>query len=49
MKGEKSVNPIYDFSKNKTRRMIKFGTNCDLSDEKMWAPHQKELLKLPAW
>jgi len=48
-KGERSVNPVYDFSSNKVRRMIKFGTNCDLSDEKKWAQHQKELQKLPAW
>ena len=29
--------------------MIKFGTNCDLSDEKKWGPQLKELNKLPAW
>jgi histone demethylase len=45
----KSVNPDYDFSNKTTRRMIKFGTNCDLSDEKKWAPQLQELLKLPAW
>ncbi len=44
-----SVNPDYDFSNKTTRRMIKFGTNCDLSDEKKWAPQLQELLKLPAW
>lgn len=47
--GHKSVNPSYDFSSKSTRRMIKFGTNCDLSDEKKWTPQLKELLKLPAW
>ena len=31
------------------RRMIKFGTNCDLSDERKWGPQLKELMKLPAW
>ncbi len=45
----KSVNPDYDFSRKATRRMIKFGTNCDLSDEKKWAPQLQELLKVPAW
>ena len=29
--------------------MIKFGTNCDLSDERKWGPQLKELMKLPAW
>jgi hypothetical protein len=29
--------------------MIKFGTNCDLSDEQKWGPQLKELMKLPAW
>ena len=29
--------------------MIKFGTNCDLSDDKKWGPQLKELMKLPAW
>ncbi len=48
-KDTNNVNPSYDFSQNRTRRMIKFGTNCDLSDEKKWGPHNKELLKLPAW
>ncbi len=46
---KRSVNPDYDFSQKSTRRMIKFGTNCDLSDEKKWAPQLQELLKLPAW
>lgn len=50
MKGKlKSVNPEFDFSNSKTRRMIKFGTNCDLSDEKKWGPQLRELTKLPAW
>lgn len=47
--GERTVNPNYDFSGKATRRMIKFGTNCDLSDERKWAPQLQELLKLPAW
>jgi len=46
---KKSANPNYDFTGKPTRRMIKFGTNCDLSDEKKWAPQLQELLKLPAW
>ena len=28
-------------------KMIKFGTNVDLSDEKKWKPQLKELQKLP--
>ncbi len=47
--GEKTVNPPYNFEGKSTRRMIKFGTNCDLSDERKWAPQLQELLKLPAW
>jgi len=31
------------------RKQIKFGTNCDLSDEKKWAPQLSELNKLPSW
>ena len=31
------------------RRTIKFGTNCDLSDEKKWKPQIQELMKLPCW
>ena len=31
------------------RRTIKFGTNCDLSDEKKWRAQIQELLKLPSW
>ena len=46
---EKTVNPTFDFSGKSTRRMIKFGTNCDLSDERKWGPQLQELLKLPAW
>lgn len=45
----KTVNPEFDFAGMSTRKMIKFGTNCDLSDEKKWAPQLHELLKLPAW
>ena len=32
-----------------SRRTIKFGTNCDLSDERKWGAQIKELMKLPAW
>jgi len=46
---DKTANPKYDFSGQDTRRMIKFGTNCDLSDEKKWSPQLQELNKLPAW
>ena len=46
---ERTANPKFDFSDLPTRRMIKFGTNCDLSDEKKWSPQLKELNKLPAW
>lgn len=49
MQSEPSANPKFDFSKNPTRRMIKFGTNCDLSDDKKWGPQLRELNKLPAW
>ena len=31
------------------RRTIKFGTNCDLSDEKKWRIQIQELMKLPSW
>jgi len=31
------------------RKQIKFGTNCDLSDEKKWEPQLTELKKLPSW
>jgi histone demethylase len=30
-------------------KMIKFGTNVDLSDEKKWKPQLHELTKLPAF
>ena len=49
MQDDKTANPKYDFSGQDTRRMIKFGTNCDLSDEKKWSPQLQELNKLPAW
>jgi histone demethylase len=29
--------------------MIKFATNCDLSDKQKWDPQIKELMKLPPW
>ena len=32
-----------------SRRTIKFGTNCDLSDERKWGQQIRELMKLPAW
>ena len=49
LQGTKSANPKYDFSGQDTRRTLKFGTNCDLSDEKKWGPQLQELNKLPAW
>lgn len=49
MKEGKTVNPSFDFRGQPNRRMIKFGTNCDLSDNKKWGPQLKELFKLPAW
>jgi len=30
-------------------KMLKFGTNVDLSDEKKWRPQLQELTKLPAF
>lgn len=38
-----------DSKKKKTYKMIKFGTNVDLSDEKKWRPQLTELTKLPAF
>ncbi|KAJ8310175.1 hypothetical protein KUTeg_012040 [Tegillarca granosa] len=35
--------------KGKKKKMIKFGTNVDLSDEKKWKPQLMELTKLPAF
>lgn len=32
-----------------TPRMIRFGTNCDLSDEQKWLPQLQELIKLPTF
>ena len=49
LQNDRSANPKFDFKDLPTRRMIKFGTNCDLSDEKKWSPQLKELNKLPAW
>ena len=46
------VNPSsYSFAlDNKAqRRTIKFGTNCDLSDEKKWRSQLDEINKLPSW
>jgi histone demethylase len=31
------------------RRTIKFGTNCDLSDERKWKLQIQEMMKLPSW
>jgi len=36
-------------SEDKVRKMLKFGTNCDLSDPNKWRPQLDELDKLPAW
>ena len=37
-------------SKNKKKgKMIKFGTNVDLSDERKWKAQLQELTKLPAF
>ena len=47
-----NVNPSsYSFAHdpNAQRRTIKFGTNCDLSDEKKWRPQLDEINKLPSW
>jgi len=49
-----SVNPKMDKSSDPDtglpiRRTLKFGTNCDLSDEKKWKPQCQELMKLPMW
>ena len=33
----------------KKYKMIKFGTNVDLSDEKKWKPQLHELTKLPSF
>lgn len=49
--GHKDINPIMnDFiGDSATRRMTKFGTNCDLSDERKWGTQLKALQKLPSW
>jgi len=49
-----SVNPKLNLKNDPetglpVRRTIKFGTNCDLSDEKKWKPQIQELMKLPCW
>ena len=49
---EFEVNPSsYSFAldPNAPRRTLKFGTNCDLSDEKKWRPQLDEINKLPSW
>jgi len=46
---KKSVNPAIKFKDGTVRRWIKFGTNCDLSDEQKWPQQLSELMKLPAW
>jgi len=45
-KMEKSIDPDTGLP---VRRTLKFGTNCDLSDEKKWKPQIQELMKLPMW
>ncbi len=49
LQNDKTANPKYDFSGQESRRMLKFGTNCDLSDDRKWGPQLRELNKLPAW
>jgi len=49
-----SVNPKIEMKTNPEtgfpeRRTIKFGTNCDLSDERKWKPQIQEMMKLPSW
>jgi len=49
-----SVNPPMEQKTNPDtglpeRRTIKFGTNCDLSDERKWKAQMQELMKLPSW
>lgn len=49
-----SVNPKLELRNDPetglpVRKTIKFGTNCDLSDEKKWKPQIQELMKLPCW
>ena len=46
---EKTANPKHDFTGQSERRILRFGTNCDLSDDKKWGPQLRELNKLPAW
>ena len=50
-KGEKdSDSDSNSSSKGKKKlKMIKFGTNVDLSDEKKWKPQLHELTKLPSF
>lgn len=35
--------------KRSNHKMIRFGTNVDLSDERKWRPQLTELMKLPAY
>lgn len=54
LRDEFSVNPKLETKTNPEtglpdRKTIKFGTNCDLSDEKKWKPQIQELMKLPSW
>ena len=43
---EQNLDPV---SGKPSRRTIKFGTNCDLSDERKWRLQIQELMKLPSW
>jgi len=46
----KLVNPPEQpYNGDNVRKMLKFGTNCDLSNPHKWAPQLEELDKLPAW
>ena len=44
-----TANPKMDLMSQPTRRLLRFGTNCDLSNEAKWGPQLRELNKLPAW
>uniref|UniRef100_A0A3B3WCX7 [histone H3]-trimethyl-L-lysine(27) demethylase n=1 Tax=Poecilia mexicana TaxID=48701 RepID=A0A3B3WCX7_9TELE len=44
-----SLSPLYSPEQKTVGKIIKFGTNIDLSDPKRWKPQLQELLKLPAF
>uniref|UniRef100_A0A3P8VSN2 Lysine-specific demethylase 6B n=1 Tax=Cynoglossus semilaevis TaxID=244447 RepID=A0A3P8VSN2_CYNSE len=46
---EQTKTPDPSASDQKAGKIIKFGTNIDLSDPKRWKPQLQELLKLPAF